>query len=178
MGPSGPGCWEHWSDTLLPSLKPHINSVTSKPHKDALLRFREGISRHDIIDEMSSYISTCQANMGANLDIQIAGPHVWEIFLEMIYWVNSATFTTQQHGNPDALLVKMAKHTGKWHRHGNPFNNNLIQGDCALCNDSLVCQWAHCTANPLYAFQFSDRINSGDANANRSVLLWTVLYDI
>jgi hypothetical protein len=66
----------------------------------------------------------------------------------------------------------------KWRGQGNLFDNILIQGDRAPPNNSWVRQQGYCPANLLYAFRFSDRINTGEANANGRVIWWWVHYDL
>ena len=66
----------------------------------------------------------------------------------------------------------------RWRRQGNQFDNILIQGDRAPRNNSWVRQQGYCPAKLLYAFRFSDRINTGEVNANGSVIGRTVHHDL
>jgi hypothetical protein len=54
----------------------------------------------------------------------------------------------------------------------------LIQGDRAPRNNSWVHQQGYCPAKLSYAFRFSDRINTGEANTNGYVIWPTVRHDL
>jgi hypothetical protein len=96
----------------------------------------------------------------------------------MIHQVNGVTITIQQHNHQDAVVVYMARCVEQWCGQGNQFDNLLLQGDRALQNNSWVRQQGYCAAKLLYAFRFSDRINTGEANANGSVIWWTVHHNL
>jgi hypothetical protein len=66
----------------------------------------------------------------------------------------------------------------KWPGQGNRFDNILIQGDRPLQNNSSVCQQGYCPANLLYTLRFSNIINTGETNANGSVIWQTVHQDL
>jgi hypothetical protein len=57
----------------------------------------------------------------------------------------------------------------KWRRQGNRFDTMLIQGDRPTPNHTLVRQHGFCHDKSLYAFHFSDRINTGEGYSNGSV---------
>jgi len=67
---------------------------------------------------------------------------------------------------------------GKWHGQGNQFDNILIQGDRVPRNYSCVHPEGYFPAKLFYTFCFSNRINTGEANANGSVICRTVHHDL
>jgi hypothetical protein len=123
-------------------------------------------------------LSTCQADTSASLDLLTSGSRASWILRQRIYRANGVTVTIQQHNNPDTVGVQKARCMEKWRRQGNLFDNILIQGDRAPWNNSWVHQQGYCPANLLYAFCFSDRIHSGEANANGRVIWRRVYYDL
>jgi hypothetical protein len=166
------------SDKLSPGLIPRINGVMSKRNTIATLTFPEGISISEFIDALTSYLSTFQADTSARLDLRTSGSRASWILRQKIYRANGVTVTIQQHNNPDTVVVQMARCVEKWRGQGNRFDNILIQGDRAPRNNSWVRQQGYCPAKLLYAFRFSDRINTGEANANGSVIWRTVHHDL
>ena len=166
------------SDKLSPGLIPRINGVMSKCNTIATLTFPEGISISEFIDALTSYFSTFQADTSASLDLRTSGSRASWILHQKIYRANGVTVTIQQHNNPDTVVVQKARCMEKWRRQGNRFDNILVQGDRAPRNNSWVPQQGYCPAKLLYAFRFSDRINTGEANANGSGIWWTVHHDL
>jgi len=165
------------SDKLSPSLIPHINGVMSKYSMIATLTLPEGISISECIDALTSYSSTFQAGTRASLDLQTSGFCESWIPRPMIHCAIGVTVTIQQHNNPDADAVQKARCVKKWCGQGDQFNNILIQWDRAPQNNSWVDQKAYCSAKLLYTLGFSDRINTGVANANGSVIWRTFYHD-
>jgi hypothetical protein len=150
----------------------------SKRSMIATLTFPEGIMISELIDALTSYISTFQADTSASLDPRTSGSRASWILRQMLHRANGVTVTILQLNNPDAVVVQKARCVEKWRGQGNRFDNILIQGDRAPRNNSWVRQQRYCPAKLLYAFHFSDRINSGDANANGSVIWQTVHHDL
>ena len=66
----------------------------------------------------------------------------------------------------------------KWHGQGNRFDNILIQEDQVPQNNCWVHQQGYCPVKLLYAFRFSDRINTGEANANGGIIWQTVHHNL
>jgi hypothetical protein len=66
----------------------------------------------------------------------------------------------------------------KWRGQGNRFDNILTQRDRAPRNNSWVGQQGYCPAKLLYAFHSSDRLNTGEANTNGSVIWRMVHHDL
>jgi len=150
----------------------------SKCNTIATLTFPEGISISEFIDALTSYFSTFQADTSASLDLRTSGSRASWILPQKICRANGVTVTIQQHNNPDTVVVQKARCMEKWRRQGNRFDNILIQGDRAPRNNSWVPQQGYCPAKLLYAFRFSDRINTGEANANGSGIWRTVHHDL
>jgi len=117
-------------------------------------------------------------DMSASLDLRTSGSRASSILHQKIYRANGVTVTIQQHNNPDTVEVQKARCVAKWRRQGNRFDNILIQRDRAPQNNSCVRQQGYCPAKLLYAFRFSDRINTGEANANGSVIWRTVHHNL
>jgi hypothetical protein len=166
------------SDKLSPGLIPRINGVMSKHNTIATQTFPEGISISEFIDALTSYFSTFQADTSDSLDIRSSGSRASWILRQKIYRANGVTVTIQQHNNPDTVVVQKPRCVEKWCEQGNGFDNILIQGDRAPRNNSWVRQQGYCPPEVLYAFRFSDRINTGEANTNRSVIGRTVHLDV
>jgi len=166
------------SDKLSPGLIPRINGVMSKRNTIATLTFPEGITISEFIDALTSYFSTFQADMSAGLDLRTSGSRASSILRQTIYRANGVTVTIQQHNNPDTVVVQKASCVEKWRGQGNRFDNISIQGDRAPRNNSWVRQQGYCPAKLFYAFRFSDGINTGEANANGSVIWRTVHHDL
>jgi hypothetical protein len=166
------------SDKLSPGLIPRINGVMSKRNTIATLTFPEGINISEFIDALTSYFSTFQGDTSVSLDLRTSGSRASWILCHKIFRANGVTVTIQQHNNPDTVVVQKARCVEKWRGQGNRFDNILIQGDRAPPNNSWVRQQGYCPAKLLYAFRFSDRINTGEANANRSVIWRTVYHDL
>jgi len=166
------------SDILSPGLIPRINEVMSKCNTIATLTFPEGINISEFIDALTSYIWTFQADTSASLGLRTTGSRASWILRQKIYRANSVPVTIQQHNDPDTVVVQKARCVEKWRRQGNRFDNILIQGDRAPQNNSWVRQQGYCSGKLLYAFGFSDRINTGEANANGSVIWWMVHHDL
>jgi len=166
------------SDKLSPSLIPRINGVMSKHSMIATLTFPEGISISEFIDTLTCYVSIFQADTSASLGLQTSGSCASWILHQKIHQLNSVTVTIQQHNNPDAVVVQKARCVEKWCGQGNRFDNILIQEDRAPRNNSWVRQQGYCPAKLLYAFCFSNRINTGEANANGSVIWRMVHHDL
>jgi hypothetical protein len=166
------------SNNISPGLIPRINGVGSKCNTIATLPFPEGMSISESIDAQISYFSTFQADTCTCLDLQTCGSHASWILRQKISRAIGVTVTIQQPNDPDTVAVQKARCVEKWHGQGNRFNNISIQGDRAPRNTSFVCQQGYCPGKLLYAFHFSDRINTGEANANGSVIWWTVHHDI
>jgi len=166
------------SDQLSLGLIPRINGVMSKRNTIATLTFPEGISISECIDALTSYFSKFQADTSASLDLRTSGTRASWILRPKIYRVNGVTVTIQQHNNPDTVVVQTARWVEKWCGQGNQFNNILIQRHRAPRNNSWVPQQGYCPAKLLYAFHFSDRINTGEANANGSVIWRMVHYNL
>jgi len=150
----------------------------SKCNTIATLTFPEGIRISEFIDALRFDFSTFQADTSASLDLWTSRSRASWILPQQIYRANGITVTIQQHNNPDTVVVQKARCVEKWRGQGNQFDNILIQGSRAPRNKSWVCQQGYCPAKLLYAFHFSDRINTGEANANESVIWWTVHHDL
>jgi len=116
--------------------------------------------------------------MSAGLDLRTSGSRASSILRQTIYRANGVTVTIQQHNNPDTVVVQKASCVEKWRGQGNRFDNISIQGDRAPRNNSWVRQQGYCPAKLFYAFRFSDGINTGEANANGSVIWRTVHHDL
>jgi len=158
------------SDKLSPGLIPRINGVMSKCNTIATMTFAEGISISQYIDALTSNFSTFQADTRASLDLWTSGSHASWILRRRISLANGVTVTIQQQNDPDTVVVRKARCEEMWHGQCNQFTNILIQGDRAPRNNSWVCQQRYCPAKLLYAVSFSDRINTGEANANGSAI--------
>jgi hypothetical protein len=61
------------SDKVSPGLIPRINGVISKCNMIATVAFPEGISISEFVDALKSYLSTCQADTSASLDLLTSG---------------------------------------------------------------------------------------------------------
>jgi len=166
------------SNKLSPGLIPHINGVMSKRNTIATLTFPEGISISEFSDALTSYFSTFQADTSASLDLRTSGSLALWILRQKIYRANGVTVTIQQHNNPDTVVVHKARWVEKWRGQGNRFDNISIQRDRAPQNNCWVRQQGYCPAKLLYAICFCDRINSGEANVNGSVIWRTVHHDL
>jgi len=94
-----------------------------------------------------------------------------------IYQANGVIVTIQQHNNPDTVVVQRARCVEKWLGQGNRFDNIFFQGDRAPRINRWVRQQGYSPAKLLYAFRFTDRIKTGEANANGSVIWRTVHHD-
>jgi hypothetical protein len=128
------------SDKLSPGLIPHINGVMSKRNTIATLTFPEGISISELIDALTFYFSTFQADTNASLDLRTSGSRASWILRQKIYRANGVTVTIQQHNNPDTVVVQKARCVEKWRGQGNRFDNNFIEGDRPPRNNSWVRQ--------------------------------------
>jgi len=113
-----------------------------------------------------------------SLELPRGGSPVLWILSQKIYQTNGVTVTIPQHNNPDSVVVHHAKCEEKWRGQGNRFDNIIIQGHWAPRPNSWVSQERYCPAKLLYAFRFSDRINTGETNANGSVIWRTLLHDL
>jgi hypothetical protein len=166
------------SKKLSPGLRPRINSLLSKHNTIATLTFPEGISISEFLDTLTSYFSTFQADTSASQDPQTSGSISSRILRHKIYRANAITVTIQQHNNPDTVVVQKVRCMENCCGQRNRFDNILIRGDRGPYNNSCVRQQGSCPANLLYTFCFSDRINTGEATANGSVIWWTVHHDL
>jgi len=166
------------SDIVSPGLIPCINGVMSKCNTIATVTFPEGISISEFVDALKSYFSTCQVDTSASLDLLTSGSRASWILRQRIYRAHGVTVAIQQYNNPDTVVVQKARCMEKWRGQGKLFDNILIQGDRAPRNNSWVRQQGYCPANRLYAFRFSDRINTGEANANGRVIWRKVYHDL
>lgn len=66
----------------------------------------------------------------------------------------------------------------KWCWRGNQFGNILNHRDWAPQNNCWVCRQGLCSAKHQYAFHFSDRINTREANDTMTELQWSVHYKL
>jgi hypothetical protein len=148
----------------------------SKHNTVATLTFPEGISISEVIDALTSYFLTFQADTSASLDLRTSRSRASWILRQMLYRANGVTVTIQQHNNPVTVVVQKARCVEKWCGQGNRFDNILIHGDRAPQTNSWARQQGYCPAKLLYAFRFSDRINTWETNANGSVI-WRTVHD-
>jgi hypothetical protein len=163
------------SDKLSCCLISRITGVRNKLNTIATLTFPEGISISRCIDALISFVSTFQVDMSSSVDLGTTGSHALWILSEKLYRANGVTVTIQRHDISDTVVVQKARCVEKWRGQGNRFNNTSIQGDCAPRNNCWVCQQGSCPAKLLYPFHFGDRTNTGEANANGSVL-WQMVH--
>jgi len=73
------------SDKLSPGMIPHINGVMSKRNTIATLTFPEDLSISELIDALTSYFSTFQADTSASLDLQTSWCCALWILRQKIY---------------------------------------------------------------------------------------------
>jgi len=144
----------------------------------ATLTFPEGISISEFIDALTFYFSTFEVDMSGSPVVRTSTSHPSCIVHENIHQANGITVTIQQHINPDAVVVQKARCVEKWCGQGNWFDITLIQADRAPQNNSWVRQQGYCPAKLLKAFRLSDRINTGEVNANQSVPWRTVHHNL
>jgi len=166
------------SNKLSPGLILCINGVMRKCNTIATLTFPEVISISGCIDALTSYFLTFQADTSASLNLRASGSLAsWNLH-EKIYRANSFTVSIQLHNNPDTDEVQKARCVEKWCGQGNWLDNILIQGDHATRKNGWVRQQGYCHTNLLYAFHFSNQINTGEANANGSIIWRTVHHNL
>ena len=156
------------SDKLSPSLIPYIDPVMSKCNMIATLTCLEGMRISEFFDALLSEFPIFKVDTSISLDIWTSVSHALGILHHKIHWANSITATIQQHNNSDAVVVQKTRWVQKCHGQGNQLDNVMIQGDWTPRSNCGVRQQGYCPAKWLYAFWFSDRINTGETNATGS----------
>ncbi|KAF8252132.1 hypothetical protein K440DRAFT_646567 [Wilcoxina mikolae CBS 423.85] len=132
----------------------------------------------EFIQSLTSYFAAFRMDPDASPDLRASGSRKSWILHQKIRIANSVTVTIQQHNNPDAIIVQKARCVEKWCGYGNRFDHILIQEDRAPQNNSWVWQHGYLPAKLLYAIRFSDRINTGKANANGRMIWRSVHHDL
>jgi len=82
----------------------------SKRGTIATVTFSEGIIISELIDTLTSYVSTFQADLSTSLDRCTSSFHASWILRQKIHWVNGITVTIQTYNNPDAVVVQKARY--------------------------------------------------------------------
>ncbi|KAF8254208.1 hypothetical protein K440DRAFT_635711 [Wilcoxina mikolae CBS 423.85] len=132
----------------------------------------------EFIQSLTSYFAAFRMDPDASPDLRASGSRESWILHQRIRIANGVTVTIQQHNNPDAVIVQKARCVEKWRGHGNRYDHILIQEDRAPRNNSWVRQQGYRPAKLLYAVRFSDRINTGKANADGRVVWCSVYHDL
>jgi len=81
------------------SFIPRINSVMSKHSMIATQTFPDSISILELINTLTSYYSTFQADTSSRLELQTSRSHPSCILCQLMYQAISVTITIQQHSN-------------------------------------------------------------------------------
>ncbi|KAF8248259.1 hypothetical protein K440DRAFT_642723 [Wilcoxina mikolae CBS 423.85] len=168
----------HSYDKPILSLNLRINGVMKKRNTIPSLAFPNNIIMSEFIQSPTSYFAAFRMNLNASPDLRASGFRKSWILHQQIRIANGITVTIQQHNNLDVIIVQKARCVEKWRRHGNRFHHILIQEDRAPRNNSSVRQQGYRPAKLLYAFRFSDPINTTKANANGRVVWCSVHYDL
>jgi hypothetical protein len=134
------------------------------------LIYLEGSSISKVIVAVRYNFSTFHMDMCTSLDLWTLEFHASQLLYLKIHRPNSLTDTIPQCHIPNAVVIQNAWCVERWRRQGNWFNKNPIHGNPAQWNTDLICQQGYQPSNLLYAYCFSDRINTGKVNTNWKVI--------